>query len=234
MREFQFYFVSTPIGNLGDFSERAVHVIRSSDLLLAEDTRKTKTLLARYAIDIPVRSFHDFNKERTAPAIIDQLKDGKRITLVSDAGTPAISDPGYYLVRLLIEEGISFTSVPGPSAVTNALLLSGFPPDRFAFFGYLPKKKGAFEKVIAEAMAFSGTSIFFESPYRINKSLELLSKICGDREVAVAREMTKLHEEVIRGRPEDLIRMIGERKIRGEITLLLRGTGSRRGVKTGE
>ena len=172
MRPFQFYFVSTPIGNLEDISGRAVSMLGSVDFLLAEDTRKTRILLARHGIEVPLRPYHDFNKEKVIGSIVESLRGGKTGALVSDAGTPCVSDPGFYLARRLIEEGITFTSLPGASAVTTALVLSGLPPDRFAFFGYLPKKKGAIEKVLLEAGAFTGTSIFFESPHRIVKTLE--------------------------------------------------------------
>ncbi len=228
MRPFQFYFVSTPIGNLEDISGRAVSILGSVDFLLAEDTRKTRILLARYGIDVPLRPYHDFNKERVIGSIIDSLKEGKTGALVSDAGTPCISDPGFYLARRLIEEEITFTSLPGASAVTTALVLSGLPPDRFAFFGYLPKKKGAIEKALLEAGAFTGTSIFFESPYRIVKTLETIHAVLGTREIAVTREMTKLHEEVLRGTAEDVGRILGGRgSVKGEITLLIRGIGKR-------
>ena len=225
MRKYQFYFVATPIGNLGDFSARAVDVIKSVDLLLAEDTRKTQILLKKNQLEVPLRSYHDHNKEKIAPSIIRKLKEGATIALVSDAGTPGISDPGYHLVRMLIEEDIEYTVIPGPSAVTTALLLSGFPPDRFSFYGYLPRKKGAREKIIKEAGENQGTSIFFESPYRIIKALQAVDSQLGERDVVVAREMTKIHEEVLRGSAADIISRIGDRKLKGEITLVVRGRG---------
>ncbi len=224
-RKYQFYFVATPIGNLGDFSARGLDVIRSVDLLLAEDTRKTKVLLDNYRLEVPVRSYHDHNKEKVTPSILERLKGGAAIALVSDAGMPGISDPGYYLVRKLIEEGIEYTVIPGPSAVTAALILSGFPPDRFSFYGYLPRKKGARERVISEAGESRGTSILFESPYRIIKTLQAVDSLLGEREVAVAREMTKIHEEVLRGSAAEIIRRIGDRKLKGEITLVIKGRG---------
>ncbi|MBN2184880.1 MAG: 16S rRNA (cytidine(1402)-2'-O)-methyltransferase [Candidatus Krumholzibacteriota bacterium] len=233
MRKYQFYFIGTPIGNLGDLSSRAVDLIGSVDLLLAEDTRKTMTLLKKNQLGVTVRSYHDHNKEKVTPSIIKKLKEGATAALVSDAGMPGISDPGYHLVRKLIEEDIEYTVIPGPSAVTTALLLSGFPPDRFSFYGYLPRKKGAREKIIKEAGENQGTSIFFESPYRIIKALQAVASQLGEREVAVAREMTKLHEEVLRGSASDIISLIGDRKLKGEITLVLRGRGrSGRTAKT--
>ena len=224
-RKYRFYFIGTPIGNLGDFSTRAVDLIKSVDLLLAEDTRKTGILLKKNQIEIPLRSFHDHNKEKVTPSIIRKLKEGATIALVSDAGMPGISDPGYHLVRKLIEEDIEYTVIPGPSAVTTALLLSGFPPDRFSFYGYLPRKKGAREKIIKEAGENQGTSIFFESPYRIIKALQAVDSQLGERDVVVAREMTKIHEEVLRGSAADIINRIGDRKLKGEITLVVRGRG---------
>ncbi len=228
MRKYQFYFVGTPIGNLEDLSQRTISIIGSADILLAEDTRKTRTLLNRYGLEIPVRAFHDHNKEKATPSIIRQLEEGVTIALVSDAGMPGISDPGYYLIRRLIEKGIEYTVIPGPSAVTTALLLSGFPTDRFSFFGYVPRKKGARDRILSEAGASVGTSIFFESPHRIVKTLEAIGLLLGDREVVVAREMTKLHEEILRGSAGELVTRFGQRKVRGEITLLIRGTGSRK------
>ncbi|HSG28068.1 MAG TPA: 16S rRNA (cytidine(1402)-2'-O)-methyltransferase [Candidatus Krumholzibacterium sp.] len=225
MRRFSFYFIGTPIGNLEDLSMRAVSILGEVDTLWAEDTRKTRTLLQRYGIEVPVRSFHDHNKERVTPGIVEGLAGGGTGALVSDAGMPGISDPGYYLVNRLIEEGIGFTVIPGPSAVTTALVLSGLPSDRFEFLGYLPRKRGALEKALEEAGASAGTSIFFESPHRIGKTLEAAARVLGGREIAVAREMTKLHEEVIRGSAGEIIDRLGERKIRGEITLLVRGKG---------
>ena len=225
MREYPFYFIATPIGNLEDISSRALSVISSVDLLWAEDTRKTGVLLRRHGIEVPLRSFHDHNKEKVAPTVIRELRGGARGGLVSDAGMPGISDPGYYLVRSLIEEGIGFTVVPGPSAVSTALVLSGLPTDRFSFLGYLPRKKGALEKALEEARESKGTSVFFESPYRIEKTLRAAAGVLGDREVALVREMTKLHEEVMRGSAGAILERIGTRKLKGEMVLLVRGKG---------
>ncbi len=224
MRSFGFYLVSTPIGNLGDLSPRAVEAIKSADILLAEDTRKARILLNRHGVEIPVRPYHDHNKERITPSIVERIAAGERMALVTDAGTPGISDPGYYLVRKLIEKGIEFTVIPGPSAVTTALVLSGFPPDRFTFFGYVPRKKTAREAAIRGAGEGLGTSIFFESPHRLIRTLEVIGDLFPEREVAVAREMTKIHEEIRRGTARSLIDYFGGGRIRGEITLLIRGT----------
>jgi len=225
MRTYPFYLVSTPIGNLEDISRRAIEILGSIDILFAEDTRKTRTLLQRYGINVPVSAFHDHNKERVTPGVIERLKGGETAALVSDAGMPGISDPGYYLVRRLIDEGIEFTVIPGASAVTTALVLSGLPTDRFAFSGYLPRKKGALARVLGEAADYPGTSIFFESPHRIIKTLRAAGEVMGDREVVVAREMTKLHEEIIRGTGDEVADRMEKSKVRGEKTLLIRGRG---------
>ncbi len=232
MRSFQFYLVSTPIGNLDDLSSRAVDVLGSVDIVLAEDTRKAKVLLGRHGIDTEVRSFHDHNKERVTPSIIRQLEGGKSVALVADAGTPVISDPGYYLVRKLIEQGIEITSIPGASAVTTALVLSGLPPDRFTFYGFIPRKRGAREQVILEAGKSRGTGLFFESPRRLIGTLEAIGELLGDREVVVARELTKVHEEVCRGSAAILLEHFRRHGVRGEITILIRGVGRRRGSGT--
>jgi 16S rRNA (cytidine1402-2'-O)-methyltransferase len=225
---FQFYLVSTPIGNLDDFSARAVETLRSVDCILAEDTRTARVLLDRYGIRVSVRAYHDHNKERVVPGIIHEIKEGKRFALVSDAGTPLISDPGYYLVRRLIEEGIALTAVPGASAVTTALVLSGLPPDRFTFYGYVPRKVGERDRTIREAADNPYTSIFYESPHRLLKTLEAFSRILGEREIVVARELTKLYEEILRGSAAELLAHFMAAPPRGELVVLVRGLGKRR------
>ena len=228
MKLFQFYLVSTPIGNLDDFSARGVETLRAVDCILAEDTRKARVLLDRYGIRVSVRAYHDHNKERIVPGIVREIKEGKRFALISDAGTPMISDPGYHLVRRLIEEGIALTSVPGASAVTTALVLSGLPPDRFTFYGYVPRKVGERDRAIREAADNPYTSIFYESPHRLVKTLEVFSRILGEREVVVARELTKLYEEILRGSAAELKAHFEATRPRGELTVLVRGLGKRR------
>lgn len=225
MRQYSFYLVSTPIGNLDDLSPRAVEVLRSVDLVLAEDTRRTKVILSRHAIQARVRSFHDHNKERVTPEIIRRLEEGDRIALVSDAGTPAISDPGYYIIRALVERGIEFTAVPGPSAILAALVLSGLPTDRFTFHGYMPRKKGEREKAVLEAGSDRGTAIFFESPHRLLGTLEVFSRLLPDRDIVIARELTKIHEEVKRGTASELREYYSGTGVRGELVILVRGRG---------
>jgi 16S rRNA (cytidine1402-2'-O)-methyltransferase len=225
MRDFPFYLVSTPIGNLSDISKRAVEILGSVDFILAEDTRKSGTLLKRHGISTRAVPYHDHNKEKATPGIIARLKAGERGALVTDAGTPGISDPGYYLVRAMIEDAIEFTALPGPSAVTTALLLSGLPTDRFTFYGYVPRKKGARERLLKEAGGAAGTAVFFESPHRLVSTLEAVAAALPGRETVVARELTKLHEEVARGDAAGLAEEFSKRKVRGEITLLIRGAG---------
>ncbi len=228
MREFSFYLVSTPIGNLSDLSYRAAEILSSVDFILAEDTRKARTLLTRYGIDTRTFPYHDHNKERVTPGILDRVEGGETGALVTDAGTPGVSDPGYYLVRAMIDRGIEFTALPGPSAVMHGLVLSGLPTDRFTFYGYVPRKKGARDRLFEEAGAATGTAVFFESPHRIVSTLEALSRVLPDREAAVARELTKLHEEVSRGSAAELAERFADRRVKGEITLLVRGAGKRR------
>lgn len=233
MRLYRFYLVSTPIGNLDDLSARAVEVLRSVDGILAEDTRTSRVLLDRYGVATPLRSYHDHNKERVTPAILAELAAGRRFALIADAGTPLVSDPGYYLVRRVIEAGIELTAVPGPCAATTALVLSGLPPDRFTFYGYVPRKRGERERALREAAESPYTSIFYESPHRLLESLEAFEAAFGDREIVVARELTKLHEEVARGAARELRERFGAAPVRGEIVLLARGTGRRRATRRG-
>lgn len=230
MRIFPLYLVSTPIGNLGDLSSRAAEVLSSVDLVLAEDTRRARVILGANGISVPVRSYHDHNKERVTPAVVEMLREGKRVALIADAGTPAVSDPGYYLVRRLVEEGIEFTAVPGPSAILAALVLSGLPTDRFTFFGYMPRKKGERERTIDEAGSNRGTGIFFESPHRLIKTLEAFERVLSGRELVVARELTKVHEEIVRGDAARLLEHFREKGVKGECVLLVRGRGRRGGT----
>jgi 16S rRNA (cytidine1402-2'-O)-methyltransferase len=228
MKSYQFYLVSTPIGNLGDISERALEVLGSVDVVLAEDKRKAGMLLSHFGIKARLGSYHDHNKEMVTPGIIERVREGASYALITDAGTPVVSDPGYYLVRELISAGIEFTAVPGATSIIDALVLSGLPPDRFSFLGYLPRKKGKRRKAIREAGEREETVIFFESPFRLIRTLEVIDELLPEREVAVARELTKMHEEVIRGRASEVIREFGGRRIKGEVTVLIRGLGRRK------
>lgn len=198
------HLVATPIGNLGDVSLRALDVLRGADQIYCEDTRITARLLARHAIKTKLRSYHDHNAEAMRPAILAALRRGERVALVSDAGTPLISDPGYKLVRAAIAADLPVTAAPGPSAALAALILSGLPPDVFLFAGFLPKQQNARRAALARLAAIEATLIFYEAPPRLAATLADMSDALGARQAAVARELTKLHEEVRRGRLADL------------------------------
>ncbi|MEK9672070.1 MAG: 16S rRNA (cytidine(1402)-2'-O)-methyltransferase [Rhodospirillaceae bacterium] len=198
------YLVSTPIGNAGDLSPRAQDVLARASVIACEDTRVTGPFLARFGISGKLLAYHDHNAERRRPAIIERLKKGESVALVSDAGTPLVSDPGYKLVQDCIEQDIPVTAVPGPSAVLTALALSGLPTDRFFFGAFLPPKSGARRKRLAEVAAIPGTLIFMEGPSRLAGCLADMSEMLGPRSAAVARELTKKFEEVRRGALPDL------------------------------
>jgi 16S rRNA (cytidine1402-2'-O)-methyltransferase len=191
--------VATPIGNAGDLSFRALEVMRAADLLACEDTRVTGKLLARYGIKARRFAYHEHNADRVRPVLLQKLREGARIALVSDAGTPLVSDPGYRLVRAVIEEGLPVTAVPGPSAPLAALVLSGLPPDRFLFGGFLPPKRAARRSELGAFQSLAATLVFFEAPHRLPESLADMAEVLGDRPAAVARELTKMFEEVRRG-----------------------------------
>ncbi len=216
------HVVATPIGNAGDLSARALAVLRAADLIACEDTRVTAKLAARYGVATPRIAYHDHNAERVRPALLDRLRRGERVALVSDAGTPLVSDPGYKLVRAAIDESLPVTTVPGPSAPLAALVLSGLPSDRFLFAGFPAAKSGARRAELAELGAVRATLVFFESARRLADSLDDMADVLGDRPSAVARELTKLHEEVRRGRLADLARHYREAgPPRGEIVIVV-------------
>ncbi len=193
------HLVATPIGNLGDITLRALWVLRGVDRILCEDTRVTARLLARYGIDKPLDPYHDHNADRVRPAILDALRRGEKLALVADAGTPLVSDPGYKLVRAALAEDQPVTAAPGPSAALTALILSGLPPDVFLFAGFLPPRSGARRRALANWAGLAATLIFFEGPSRLAASLADMEEILGERSAAVARELTKRHEEIRRG-----------------------------------
>jgi len=194
------YIVSTPIGNLKDITLRAIETLKSVDLIACEDSRHTKILLNRYSIDKPLTSYHSYNKIRRGEYLISLLKEGKDIALVSDSGTPGISDPGFHLINLAIKENIPITTIPGPVSLIAGLILSGFPTHRFIFEGYLPKKPGQRKKRISSLRDEERTVILFESPYRIINLLEELKEEFGDIKIAILRELTKKFEEIKRER----------------------------------
>ncbi len=198
------YLVATPIGNLGDVTLRALAVLRGVDRIFCEDTRITAKLLARYGISTPLAVYHDHNAEQVRPVILAALHRGERVALVSDAGTPLVSDPGYKLARAAIAENLTVTAAPGPSAALTALILSGLPPDTFLFAGFLPPRQTARRRALERWVAVEATLVFFESTPRLAASLADMAETFGDRPAAVARELTKLHEEIRRGRLADL------------------------------
>ena len=216
------FIVSTPIGHLKDITHRSLEMLNNVDLIAAEDTRRTGVLLKHYDIQTPLSSFNSFNQVKKGKQFIARLIRGHDLALVSDAGTPGVSDPLYYLTRAALDEDIPVVSLPGPSAVLAALTISGLPINRFAFEGFLPRKKGR-KKLIEELVDEKRTVVIFESPYRIAKTLNELYQAMGTRDAVLARELTKLHEEVIRGSLEELVVIAEGRKLKGEITLIIAG-----------
>lgn len=220
------YVVSTPIGNLGDITYRSVEILRQVALIAAEDTRRTRVLLNRYEITTPLSSYNSYNKIRKGPEFIKRLHQGEDVALVSDAGTPGVSDPLYHLVQLALEEEAEVISIPGPSAILSALTVSGLPMDRFRFEGFLPRKKRR-KRTLEELAELSETLVLFESPMRIEKTLNELREVFGNRQAALTRELTKMHEEVLRGGLDDLCKASEGRKWKGEITLVISGKPSK-------
>jgi len=217
------YIVSTPIGNLEDITLRALNILRDVQIIAAEDTRHTQKLLQHYNISTAQTSYHDHNKEEKAEILISRLKEGRDIALVSDAGTPGISDPGYYLINRAIGEGIQVMPVPGPTASIAALSISGLPTDAFVFEGFLPAKKTARQKKLRELSTERRTLILFEAPHRLTSTLRDIAEVLGDRKIVLTRELTKVFEEVIRGRVSEVIAKVEGRRLKGEMTLLLEG-----------
>ena len=217
------YLVSTPIGNLEDITLRALRILKEVNLIAAEDTRKTGILLKNYSIFNRLTSYHDFNKEKKVHSLIQELKSGNSIALVSDAGTPGISDPAFLLVKLAIQEGIRVESVPGPTAFVSALIISGLPTDKFVFEGFLPAKAGRRKKRILELSEEKRTLIFYESPHRFLETLSDLLSILGDRRACIARELTKKFEEVKRGNLSEVIEYFKTIKIKGEFVIVIEG-----------
>ncbi len=220
------YIVSTPIGNLGDISIRAIETLKSVALIASEDTRNSGILLKHFNIPTPQTSYHEHNERQKAPDLVALLKDGKSVALISDAGTPLVSDPGYRLVNLAVSEGIEIIPIPGPSSILAALVASGFPTDRFCFEGYLPKSSGKLKRRLDELAVEPRTMIFFETQFRILKSLPVMLEAFGDREIFVGRELTKKFEEKMRGKISEIIALLENRTIKGEIVIIAPGTGN--------
>ena len=217
------YIVPTPIGNLEDITLRSINVLIDSDLVLCEDTRRSKILMSHYKINTQLKSFHKFNEHKEVDSIVDQIKQGKKISLISDAGTPGISDPGFLIVRTCIESEIEIECLPGATAFVPALINSGIPSDKFVFEGFLPVKKG--RKTRLEMLSNEKrTMIFYESPHKILKTLNDFKLNFGsERKISISRELTKVYEENIRGTVEEVISLFGDKKIKGEIVIVVEG-----------
>lgn len=224
-KEGRLYVVSTPIGNLEDITFRAIKVLRKVKLIAAEDTRRAKKLLARYRIKTPLTSLFEHNEPSKKLALVKRIVEGDEIALISNAGTPVVSDPGFRLVQRVIEEGVDVVPIPGPSALIAALTISGLPTDSFHFFGFLPPKGAKRKRRLEEIQQLRGTIILYEAPHRLMRTLQDLRGICGDRQIVVARELTKLYEEVIRGTIVEVIDALKGGHVRGEITLVVAGIG---------
>jgi len=216
------HLVATPIGNLGDVTLRALWVLRNADRILCEDTRVTARLLSRFGIATPLSPYHDHNADRVRPIVLEALHRGEKVALVSDAGTPLVSDPGFKLVRDALANNLPVTAVPGPSAALTALILSGLPPEVFLFAGFLPPRSGARRRMLAQWAKLVATLVFFEGPSRLAASLSDMAEILSDRNVAVARELTKRYEEVRRGRLSALAEHYREAgPPRGEVVIVV-------------
>jgi 16S rRNA (cytidine1402-2'-O)-methyltransferase len=217
------FIVSTPLGNLEDITLRALRILKEADLVAAEDTRHTAHLLRHFGIETTMTSFFEGNEVRKKEMILSRLGRGDRVALVSDAGTPGISDPGFRLIRAAIEREIPVVPVPGPSAVVTALCVSGLPTDAFLFKGFLPNKSGRRRNALQALAEGRETLVFYESPHRVVDSLKDALDVLGDREMALCRELTKIYEEVKRGKVSEVLREIEGRPVKGEITLVISG-----------
>lgn len=217
------YLVATPIGNLGDISLRAIEVLRSVDLVVSEDTRKTGLLLKHFEIKKPQLSFHEYNEERVLPKILQLLEEGKNVALVTNAGSPAVSDPGFILVRAVVERGLPVTAIPGATALIPALTLSGLPVHSFTFRGFAPRKPGARKRFLEVDLHSAHTLIFYESPYRLLAFLRAALEVFGDRRASISNDLTKLFETVLHGRLSELVVQLESQSLRGEYTVVIEG-----------
>ncbi|MDD6779521.1 MAG: 16S rRNA (cytidine(1402)-2'-O)-methyltransferase [Prevotellaceae bacterium] len=217
------YIIPTPVGNMEDITLRAIRILKEADLVLAEDTRTSGILLKHFEIKNQLMSHHKFNEHGTSAGIVERLKAGQDIALISDAGTPGISDPGFFLVREAAKAGIEVTCLPGATAFVPALVMSGLPCDRFSFEGFLPQKKGRQTKLTTLAQE-QRTMVFYESPYRLLKTLQQFSEFFGqDRQACVCREISKVHEEAVRGSLGELVAHFTEKEPKGEIVIVVAG-----------
>jgi len=227
------YLVSTPIGNMEDITLRALRVLREADIIAAEDTRRTGLLLNYFAIKNQLESYHDHNKEKKTPHLLSRLSQGYSVALVSDAGTPGISDPAFYLVREAIKTSVPVVSIPGPTAAIAGLTVSGLPTDRFLFEGFLPTKKGRknrLETLVRE----SRTIVLYEAPHRLVRTLSDLLTNLGDRPIVVCRELTKKFEEILRGSISEMVTLFSHRKIQGEFVLIIKGLSKKNDKNTSQ
>jgi len=222
------YVVATPIGNLGDVTLRALEVLRTADIVAAEDTRHTRKLLSAHGIHAQLTSYHDHNKHEKAPVLVQRMREGQSVALVTDAGTPLVSDPGYFLVNEVHRAGLPVVAVPGPSAAVAALSVAGLPTDAFTFVGYLSNRSAARRRRLEALADLPHTLVLFESPHRLVKCLSDIRDVLGEREVAVCRELTKRHEEVVRGPVSEVLAAFGKGTVRGEVTLVVAGAARRR------
>ena len=217
------YLVATPIGNLSDITLRALETLRQVDVIACEDTRKTGRLLQRFEIEKPKIAFHEHNEHQATARVMSMIEQGQSVALVSNAGTPGISDPGFTLVRRAIEEGIPVVMIPGPSALVMALVLSGLPSHSFTFRGFPPRKPGPRRRFLEVDVDSPHTLVFYESPYRLKAFLQDAIEVLGDRQAALANELTKLYEEVQRGTLSELLALFEDEEPRGEYTVVVAG-----------
>jgi len=217
------YICGTPIGNLEDITLRALRILKEVNLIAAEDTRHTLKLLNHYQINTKITSYYEYNKFKKAPYLVEILKNGQDIALVSDAGMPGISDPGYVLINLALKNNIKIIPVPGVSALITALVVSGLPVDKFVFEGFLPRKIKERKRYFKGIENEERTIIFYETPHRLKRALKDMLEIWGDRKVVIARELTKMYEEIIRGKLSQVLTEISTKEIKGEITLIVQG-----------
>jgi len=217
------FIVSTPIGNLEDITLRGLRILQEVNVIAAEDTRHAKKLLNHYQIHTPLTSYHDFNKEEKTEILVKKLKEGEPIALLCDAGTPTICDPGFYLIRRAIQCNITIVPIPGATALIAGLTGSGAPPDRFMFEGFAPRKRGPRQRWFESLQQETRTILFYESPHRILSCLSDLIRVLGDRNIVIAREMTKTFEEFLRGRASEIKEQLEKKAVRGEITVIIEG-----------
>jgi 16S rRNA (cytidine1402-2'-O)-methyltransferase len=217
------YLVATPIGNLEDITMRAVRILQEVDLIACEDTRTSRVLLNHYGINKPVVSYHNFNERQASERIIGRILEGQSVAVISDAGTPSISDPGFIIVREAVRQGINVAAIPGPAAMIMAVAVSGLPTDAFIFYGFLPQTSGKRRAILESLVERRETIVFYESPYKIHKLLDEVFEVIGNRKAALCREMTKKFEEIIRGDVEAIRGQLTGKKVKGELTLVVQG-----------